>query len=182
VSEGDLLHRAEAGTEMRRSPWQKFFTAGQKLAAEYAKAHACNVRDVMTKEVITAAPEAPLSEIAMLMGRHSIKRVPILSDGRLVGIVSRSDLLRAMARVPRGPEAPLSDEAIRDELLSHLLSQPWRHHTTQLNIVVTNGVVEVAGICRSDAECDAVRIAAENTPGVRAVTTNLSTLPVGPIY
>src|SRR5688572_3350601 len=181
VSESDLLHRIETGTEARKSFWLRFITGDARLAEEYAKAHGRNVSDVMTKDVITASPDTPLSEIAMLMERHAIKRVPILSEGRLVGIVSRSNLVQALASAPSGRDIPLSDQAIRDKLLEHLRKQPWSH-TSQLNVTVNKGVVDVWGICHSDAEHEAVRIAAENIPGVRAVKNNLSMPPPGPIF
>jgi CBS domain-containing protein len=181
VSEGDLLHRTEAGTEKHRSALLRFLTAGETLAAEYAKAHARKVADVMTKRVVSAAPETALKDIAMLMERHSIKRVPIVRDGRLVGIVSRANVVQAVASAVPDLDIPFSDQGIREKLLSHLNSQPWSH-TAQLNVTVNDGVVDVWGICHSDAERDAVRIAAENIPGVRAVKNNLSMPPIGPMY
>ena len=179
VSEGDLLHRIENGTEIRRSSWLRFFTQDDVLAAEYAKSHSRKVADVMTQRVISAAPEAPLADIAMLMERHSIKRVPIVSKGHLVGIVSRANLIQAVATARPSVQIPLSDQAIRDTLLAHLRTQPWPH-TTQLNATVKDGVVDVWGICHSDSEREAVRIAAENIPGVKAVKNNLSMPPIGP--
>ncbi len=181
VSEGDLLHRVETGTEARKSFWLRFFNGDARLAEDYAKAHGRTVSDVMTKDVIVASPDTSLSEVAMLMERHAIKRVPILSDGKLVGIVSRANLVQALASAPSERDVPLSDLAIRDKLLAHLHKQPWSH-TSQLNVTVNNGVVDVWGICHSDAEHEAVRIAAENIPGVRAVKNNLSGPPPGPIF
>jgi CBS domain-containing protein len=179
VSEGDLLHRVENDTEMRHSSWLRLLTQQEVLAVEYAKSHSRKVADVMTKRVISAAPDTSLSDIAMLMERHSIKRVPILNEGRLVGIVSRANLIQAIATARPALEIPLSDQAIRDKLLAHLRAQPWPH-TAQLNATVKEGIVDVWGICHSDAEREAVRIAAENIPGVRAVNNNLSMPPIGP--
>jgi hypothetical protein len=115
----------------------------------------------------------------MLMERHSIKRIPIVNEGQLVGIVSRANLIQAIATARPSFQIPLSDQAIRDKLLAHLRAQKWPH-TTQLNATVKDGVVDVWGICHSDAEREAVRIAAENIPGVRAVKNNLSMPPIGP--
>jgi CBS domain-containing protein len=181
VSEGDLLHRTEAGTMKQRSALLRFFTAGETLAAEYIKAHAHRVADVMTKTVVTATPDTVLQDIAMLMERHSIKRVPIVRDGSLVGIVSRANVVQAVASAVPDVDIPFSDQGIREKLLSQLNRQPWSH-TAQLNVTVNDGVVDVWGICHSDAERDAVRIAAENIPGVRAVKNNLSMPPIGPMY
>jgi CBS domain-containing protein len=181
VSEGDLLHRTEAGTKKHRSGLLRFLTAGETLAAEYIKAHARKVADVMTKTVVTAAPDTALRDIAMLMERHAIKRVPIVRDGSLVGIVSRANIIQAVASAVSGFVTASSDQGIREQLLSQLNSQPWSH-MAQLNVTVNDGVVDVWGICHSDAERDAVRIAAENIPGVRAVKNNLSMPPIGPMY
>jgi CBS-domain-containing membrane protein len=179
VSEGDLVHRIENDTEMRRSSWLRIFTQDDVLAAEYVKSHSRKVADVMTKRVVSAAPDTSLADIAMLMERHSIKRVPIMNKGQLVGIVSRANLIQAIATARPALEIPLSDQAIRDKLMAHLRAQPWPH-TAQLNATVKDGVVDVWGICHSDAEREAVRIAAENIPGVRAVKNNLSMPPIGP--
>ena len=177
VSEGDLMHRVEAGTEHRRSWWLRALTAEEALAADYAKAHARKVADVMTRDVITAAPDTPLHEIAALLEKNSIKRVPIVRDGRLVGIVSRANLVQAVASARKGLEIPLSDTAIRDRLLAHLKGQAWTH-TSLLNVTVEGGVVDLWGITGSEAEKKAIRVAAESTPGVAAVNDNLVTRPM----
>jgi CBS domain-containing protein len=140
ISEGDLMHRAEAGTERQRSWWLLGWTGDETLAAEYVKAHARKVADVMTRNVITATPETPLHEIAALLERNSIKRVPIVKDGQLVGIVSRANLIQAVASTRKELEITLSDTTIRDKLLAHLTSQEWAH-TSLLNVTVSGGVV-----------------------------------------
>jgi len=180
ISEGDLLRRSETSTERDRMSWLRLFTAGEVLAEEYLKAHARRAADVMTKRVVTATPDTPLKDVATLLERNSIKRIPIVSAGRLVGIVSRSNLVQALATAPKGLDIHLSDAAIRDKLLSHLYREPWSH-TSQLNVTVHDGVVDIWGICHSDAEREAVRVAAENIPGVRAVNNYLSMPPVGPL-
>lgn len=181
VSEGDLLRRVETNTHGDRSSWLRLFTSGETLATEYMKTYARKVADVMTKRVVTATIDTPLKDIATLLERNSIKRVPILSDGRLVGIVSRANLVQALAAAPKGLEVALSDSAIRDKLLSRLYREPWSH-TSQLNVTVNDGVVDIWGICHSDAERDAVRVAAENIPGVRVVNNYLSMPPIGPLF
>ena len=109
VSEGDLMHRSEAGTERQRSWWVRLMAGNDSLAADYIKAHGRKVADVMTPNVITATPETSLDEIAILLEKNSIKRVPIVKDGQLVGIVSRANLVQAVASAPKGLEIPLSD-------------------------------------------------------------------------
>lgn len=176
ISEGDLMHRSEAGTERQRSWWLRLMAGDDVLAADYVKAHGRKVADVMTRNVITATPDTPLDEIAVLLEINSIKRVPIAKDGRLVGIVSRANLVQAVASMPKGLEIPLSDSVIRDKLLAHLKAQPWAH-TGLLNVTVNDGVVNLWGIKSSETERRAIRVAAEATPGVRAVNDHLILWP-----
>jgi CBS-domain-containing membrane protein len=177
VSEGDLLHRAESGTERQRPWWLRAFVGPDALAAEYAKAHARKVADIMSRQVVTASPETPLHEVATLLEKHSIKRVPIVANGQLVGLVSRANLIQAVASAGRGLEIPLSDATIRDKLVAHLKAQQWAQ-TGLLNVTVKDGVVDLWGMTRSDAERKAIRVAAEAATGVRAVNDNLRTWPV----
>ena len=172
VSEGDLLHRVETDTELNRSSWLRLLTADEALAAEYVKARGRTVADVMTKNVISVTTDTPLKDIAEVLERSAIKRVPVLAGGRLVGIISRSNLVQVLATARQEIEMPLSDSAIRTRLLSHLKEEPWSD-AWQLNVTVNDGVVDIWGICRSDAEREAVRVATENVPGVRAVNNHL---------
>ncbi len=176
VSEGDLLHRSEAGTERRRSWWLQALTGDETLTREFTKAHGRTAADVMTHCVVTAAPETPLHEIATLLEKNRIKRVPIVDNGKLVGLVSRANLIQAVASGRKEPELPLSDAAIRDKLLEEMRSQQW-NHTSLLNITVTNGVVDLWGLTSSGSEREALRVAAEKIPGVRAVNDNLVMRP-----
>jgi CBS domain-containing protein len=178
VSEGDLLHRVEAGTERHRSWWLEGFIGNDTLATEYVKAHGRKVSDVMTRKVITASPQTPLHEVATLMEKNAIKRVPILENGQLVGIVSRANLIQAVATARKLLDIPLSDTTIREKILSHLKKQPWAH-TTMLNVTVNAGVVDLWGIADSAAERKAIKVAAESVPGVCAVNDNLITRTVG---
>lgn len=178
VSEGDLLHRVEAGTERHRSWWLEGFIANDTLAAEYVKAHGRKVSDVMTRKVITSSPQTPLHEVATLMEKNAIKRVPILETGQLVGIVSRANLIQAVATARKLLDIPLSDTTIREKIQSHLKKQPWAH-TTMLNVTVNAGVVDLWGIAESAAERKAIKVAAESIDGVCAVNDNLITRSVG---
>jgi CBS domain-containing protein len=172
VSESDLMHRSEAGTERTYSWWLRALIAEEALAADYIKAHSCSVADVMTRRVITAEPDAPLGDIATVLEKNSIKRVPIVENGRLVGIVSRANLVQAVASARADLDVAPSDAAIRAKLLAHLKSQAWAH-TGLLNITVTDGVVDLWGITSSDIERKAIRVAAECAPGVHAVNDHL---------
>jgi CBS-domain-containing membrane protein len=177
VSEGDLMHRAEAGTERRHSWWLRGFIGDETLAAEYVKAHARKIADVMTRRVITASPDSALHEVAALLEKNSIKRVPIVKDGYLVGIVSRANLVQAVASGRKELEIPLSDTVIRDKILATLASQAWAH-TGLLNVTVNGGIVDIWGISGSDAERKAICVAAESAPGVLIVHDNMIRRPM----
>lgn len=173
VSEGDLMHRSEAGTQREHSWWLRLIAGDDVLAAEYIQAHAQKVADVMTHQVKSVTPETPLGEIAILMEQNGIKRVPVMHHDQLVGIVSRANLIQALASKPAELDVPLSDTAIREKLVAHIKSQPWAH-TKGLNVTVNNGVVNFWGIANSEIERKALRVAAEATPGVRAVNDNMA--------
>jgi CBS-domain-containing membrane protein len=179
VSEGDLMRRAEAGTGRRRPWWLAVLTGREVLASEFIKEHSRKVADVMTRQVVTAAPDTPLWTIANLLEKNAIKRVPIVQDGKVVGIVSRANLLQALASFSKRVEAaaPDTDSNIREKVLTQLKAEPWSRPSL-INVIVQDGTVELWGIVDSASEKKAVRVAAEVTPGVRAVNDNLIIRPV----
>ena len=171
VSEGDLLRRQETATEQRRSWWLEMFANRDALAREYVKAHGMQAHHVMTRHVLCASETMSLGEIADLLDHHKIKRVPVVRDGRLVGIVSRSDLVRAfLAADSTQPRTalPPNDRGIRAELQRRLREQPWSH-SSYLQSVVHDGVVEFFGVTRSEDERRALEVLAETIPGVTRV-------------
>ena len=177
VSEGDLLRRAEAGTDVRRSHWLEWMTPGQTLAAEFVKSHSRRVADVMTRRVVTVSPDAPLDEVATTLERNGIKRVPIVDNGKLVGILSRANLVQALATLyKKATPATVSDAELRATVVAQLEAQSWTHPSL-LNVIVHDGTVELWGIVDSAAEKKAVRVAVEVTPGVKAVNDNLLVRP-----
>jgi CBS domain-containing protein len=178
VTEADLLHRAEVGTERPVSWWLSLISGDRALADEYVKSHARKVRDVMTRDVKTADPDTPLVEIADLFEEEHIKRVPIVSKGSdLVGIVSRANIIQAIASARPKLEVSLSDATIRKTLLEELKKQPWSH-VHRLNVTVTGGVVDLWGFVESEKERQAIAMAAEAIPGVTAVNDHLMHEPV----
>lgn len=180
VSEGDLLRRAESGTERRRSWWLEALTPNEALAAEFVKAHGMKVGDVMTRNVITASPDTPIGRIADLLERNRIKRVPIVADGKIVGIVSRANLLQALASARSAhPQAAAEDSALRAQVEARLRAHPWTKPWL-LNVIVHDGTVELWGVVETEVERDAARVAAEATPGVRSVVDKLVLRPVTP--
>jgi CBS domain-containing protein len=178
VSEGDLMHRAEAGTGRQRSWWLSLFADRQTLANEFVKEHSRKVSDVMTRNVITATPETQLTAIATLLEKNRIKRVPIIEDGSLVGIVSRANLLQALAALHSESKSTgfADDSSIRQSILARLKNEPWS--PSWINVTVQNGVVDIWGMASSEAEKDAARVAAEATRGVVAVKDNIVLRPV----
>jgi CBS domain-containing protein len=178
VSEGDLLHRAETGTELRRSWWLELASSTNKLAGEYIKAHSGKVKDVMTRDVLSVTEETPVADIAVLLETNRIKRVPVLRDGKLVGIVSRANLVRALAmtisEVANGAEA--DDRSIRDKLLAELKAQKWAE-VSPANVTVKGGVVHLWSSYLSEQEKRALVVAAENIPGVRRVEDHMRPVP-----
>jgi CBS domain-containing protein len=174
VSEGDLMRRAEVGTGRRRTWWLAMLTSKQALAAEYVMEHSRKVTDVMSRAVVTATPETPLYRIADLLEKNGIKRVPIVDSGKVVGIVSRANLLRALAsRGKAEPAVAPSDATIRNDVIARLSSQPWTRPML-INVIVQDGSVDLWGIVDSEEERKAVRVAAEVTPGVRKVNDKLA--------
>ncbi len=181
VSEGDLIRRAELGTEKRRGGWATFFTGTATLAEEYVRAHGETAADIMTQGAITVAPATPVAEIAALMEKHRIKRVPVVAEGRLAGIVSRSNLLRALASATPNAAGPAGtdDAAIRDGLLARLAQEPWARRSEN-SIVVIDGVVHLWGLVGTREEQRAMELAAGAVPGVRKVESHTVVLAEEP--
>lgn len=180
VSEGDLIGHAAATGEQRRSWWLSALMNDSASARDYAKTHGRTARDVMTSAVITIAETATLAEIAKTLERHRIKRVPVLRAGKLVGIVSRGNLLQALATLEVEAAGTVDDDAIRERLIAELRGQSWAHLPPDA-IVVENGIVRLSGIVQTEDERRALRIAAENTPGVKGVDDHLTIWSPAPI-
>ena len=180
ISEGDLVRRAELGTDQRRSWWLDLLSGrtNETLALEYVKSHARKVEDVMTRDVVTATPTTPLRDIAALLEKKGIKRVPIVENGKLVGIVSRANLIQALAgTLPEIKDVSTSDSLIRQKVMAKFETEEWSKHST-LNATVAAGTVQLWGFVGSDAEKEAARVAAELIPGVRAIENNVVVRPI----
>jgi CBS-domain-containing membrane protein len=177
VSEGDLIGHAQLAGEQRRSWWQTFLDDPTVLAQHYAKSHGRTAADVMTKDVVTVMETMSVADTARTLEQHRIKRVPVLRDGKLAGIVTRSNLLQVLATADVSKPMTIADRIIRQQLSDELKAQPWAHLLAK-NIVVENGVVHLFGIVQSNEERHALRLAAENQAGVKAVEDHLSMLQV----
>ena len=173
LSEGDLMRRAETGTDERHSWWLSLVTDLRVEA--FVKSHGLHAKDVMTREVISVSEETPLDEVATLLERRRIKRVPVVRDGKLVGIVSRANLLHGLVALRAGPTPSGGDQGIRAAIIDALVKVGIPRHF--LNVVVSNGVVHLWGAAQSESERDAVRIAAETTPGVKRIENHMFVLP-----
>ena len=177
VSEGDLLRRTEAGTERRRGWWSGFFEEASVQAREYAKSRGAYARDVMTRTVVAVNPTTDVSAVADLMEELKIKRVPVVDGGKLVGIVSRRNLLRAIGRSKPAGRVRISDAELHRRLKDKLDAQPWAAMTF-VNFVVNKGKVELFGVVRTGEQRDAAVVLAETTPGVRSVEDKLMAGPI----
>lgn len=173
VTEGDFLRRAELGTERHAPRWIEFLAGPGKLADQYVHAQGRKVRDVMTPEVHTVSEDAPLNDVVETMERRRVKRVPVLRGRTLVGIITRSNLLRAMAGLTRAVTPTSADDAtIRESFAAELKKQPWAP-LAAIDAVVTNGVLTLSGAILDDRQRHALRVAAENIPGVKKVEDHL---------
>ncbi len=175
LSEGDLLHRQELDSgEPRRSHWLSFFFSTRE-AADYVKSHARSVGDVMSRDVISVDENTSLQIIANLFELRGIKRVPVLRDGKLVGIVSRANLVQALASAPQEEPSStvLSDAEIRATLMGEIAGRKWSYMGR--NVIVHDGVVHLWGSVWSSEEIRAARVAAEGIPGVKRVEEHIET-------
>jgi CBS domain-containing protein len=177
VSEADLMYRPEIGTVPGKSWLQRLLSDDPTRARDYIRCYSHRVADVMTKNVVTADQRTPLRDIAALMQRHRIKRVPILHDGKIVGIVSRANLLQGLLARELSPcEDIAADEIIRTSVTTEIACQGWAS-SLPTNVVAENGIVHLWGYVDSDAVKDAYRIAAENVRGVKRVENHMNVVP-----
>jgi CBS domain-containing protein len=174
VTEGDFLRRAETGTQRRRPRWLEFLIGPGRLADEYTHSHGRKVDEIMTAEPLSVTEDTPLEEVVKVMEKRHIKRLPVLRGNELVGIVSRANLLHALAGVAREVKpTTASDQAIRERVVAEFASQPWAP-VSLINVIVREGVVELWGTITDERERQALVVAAENVPGVKAVTDHLA--------
>lgn len=169
LTEGDLLRRAETGTERTRQRWIAFLAGPARLADEYVHSHSRRVRDLMSPQLISVAPDTPLESVVSLMEQHRIKHVPVVTGERLAGIITRANLMQALmyfAPAFTGPSP--SDAEIRRRVLDELKGTAWGDKG-YITVIVKDGVVHVHGMVTDAREREALRVVAENVPGVKAV-------------
>jgi CBS domain-containing protein len=173
ISEGDFLRRFELGTQTRRPRWIEFLRGPGRAAEEFVRTHGRKVQEVMTDSVVSATPNAPLDAIVELMERHRIKRVPIVEDSQVVGIVTRADILRALTHTASaGSSVQEGDEQIRAAILTAFRQQSWVPHAL-VAIEVKDGIVDLSGTIFDEREREGIKIIAENVAGVHGVRDHL---------
>jgi CBS domain-containing protein len=174
VSEGDFLRRMELGTERKRNRWLSLLLGPGRLAKDYVHSHGRKVEEIMTPEPVTVSEYTALEDVARLMEQHHIKRLPVMRDDKLVGMVTRANLIQAIAA--RGHAIPSladSDQAIRMKILDEIARQPWAP-APLINVTVKDGVVEIFGVVTDGRQEDALKVLIENTRGVKAVKNELT--------
>jgi CBS domain-containing protein len=178
VSEGDFLRRAETGTQQRRPHWLEFLLGPGRLADEYTRSHGRKIEDIMTSDPVTVTEDTSLDEVVHTMEKRRIKRLPVVRNNEVVGIVTRANLVHALAGVARElMPTTVSDEAIRERLLTELAKEAWAP-VGLIDVVVRDGVVDLWGTITEARQRPALIAAAENAPGVKAVHDHLGYVDV----
>lgn len=172
ISEGDFIRRAEIGTQRRRARWLKFLLGAGREASDFIHEQGRKVGEIMTPTPLTVSEDTPLEDIVAVMEKHGIKRLPVIRDGKIVGIVTRTNLLQAVADLAREiPDPTADDDHIRDRIVAALEKHDWCPFG--LNIVVRDGIVHLSGVVTDDRVRQAAVIATENVAGVRKVHDHL---------
>jgi CBS domain-containing protein len=171
VTEGDFLRRGELGTQRRRPKWLEFIVGPGRLAAEYVHTSGKKVDEIMTTDPFTVTEDDSLEKVVEVMERRHVKRLPVVRGGRMVGIISRANLMHALASFARDVQPTATDDgAIRDRIMTALGQQNWAPH---VNVVVKNGIAELWGVITDERERRGLVVAAENAAGVKQVHDHL---------
>ena len=171
VSEGDLIRRPELETDRTRGRWLNFFLSDEERARDFVKTHGLKAREVMTQPAVCVEPDTPLAEVVRLMERSRVKRLPVVANGTLAGIVTRADLLRAFASQARRPVVT-TDQQLRDKVAAMLRNEDWAVGA-MVNVEVEAGVVRLWGTVESAAQREALILAVRSVPGVRDMQAHL---------
>jgi CBS domain-containing protein len=178
VSEGDLIKQVSGRHDDSPGFFKSLFADPAKMAQQYVKSHGRTAADIMTPNPLTVTEDTPAGDIAELLDKEHIRRVFVTRDGRLVGVVSRADLLRALVSPPQVAAGDISDEGIYRAVMTEMKKQPWAS-TFYTTVVVKDGVVEFYGYCGTDEYRRALRVLAEGVPGVKRVEDHMV---IGPLY
>ncbi|MGZ5872603.1 MAG: CBS domain-containing protein [Bradyrhizobium sp.] len=179
ISEGDFIRRAETGTQDKRGRWLTFLASADRVAAEFAHEHGRKVGEIMTPNPLTVAEGAPLDQVVRIMESNNVKRLPVMRGDRMVGIVTRSDFVAAVASLAHSVPGPSADDDhIRGAVMAAMRQAPWR--PCRLNVTVRDGIVSVRGVIKNESARKAAIVAAENVAGVREVQDHLCKAPIYP--
>jgi CBS domain-containing protein len=177
VSQTDLGHRSETGTERQRKWWLDMFADSDTKAREYIKSHGLKAEDVMSRIVVSVSKQATLAEVADVLDSHRIRQVPVTDGGKLVGMISRADLVRKLAEIKiAAPAARPDNGALQKAIWQEIKAQPWLR-SAYVNLAVKDGVVELYGAVDSSEQRRALRVLVEGVSGVRKVEDNVGMLP-----
>ena len=172
VSEGDFIRRSEIGTQRKRSRWLKFILGPGKSAADFVHEHGRKVAEIMTPEPLTISEDTPLEEIVALMEKNNVKRLPVVRGDQVVGIVSRANLVQAVASLAREiPDPTADDDHIRNRVIDALAKNDWCPFG--LSVIVRDGIVQLSGVITEESSRQAAIVAAENVTGVKQVHDHL---------
>jgi CBS domain-containing protein len=172
VSEGDFIRRSEIGTQRKRGRFLKFILGPGKAAADFVHEHGCKVAEIMTPEPLTITEDTQLSDIVELMEKNNIKRLPVTRGGTIVGIVSRSNLLQAVASLAREiPDPTADDDHIRNRVIDAIEKHDWCPFG--LSVIARDGIVHLSGVITEERSRKAAIVAAENVTGVTKVHDHL---------
>ena len=172
VSEGDFIRRSEIGTQRKRGRWLRFILGPGRSAADFVQEHGRRVAEVMTKDPLTITEDTAMPEIVELMEKNNVKRLPVVHDGKLVGIVSRANLLQAVASLAREvPDPTADDDHIRDRIIAAMEKQDWCPFG--LSVIVKDGIAHLSGVITEESARAAAIVAAENVEGVKKVHDHL---------
>jgi CBS domain-containing protein len=173
VTEGDFLRRGETGTQRRRPRWLEFILGPGRLSSEYVQAYGRKIGDVMTSDPVRITEDVSLEDVVDALERRRVKRLPVMRDGKLVGIVSRANLVQALATVLPSAEGPRpEDSEIRRQIREEIDRHPWGG--TLVNVTVRDGVAELWGTVLDERERQALRVAVENVPGVVGIKDHIA--------
>ena len=172
VSEGDFIRRSEIGTQRKRARWLTFILGPGKAATDFVHEHGCKVAEIMTPEPLTITEDTALEEIVQLMEKNNVKRFPVIRGDNIVGIVSRANLLRAVASLARQiPDPTADDDHIRNRIIDVLGKNDWCPHG--LSIIVRDGIVHLSGVITDERSRQAAIVGTESIAGVKNVHDHL---------
>ena len=172
VSEGDFIRRSEIGTQRKRGRWLRFILGPGQSASDFVQEHGRRVSEVMTPSPLTITEDTALPEIVDLMEKNNVKRLPVVRGDKVVGIVSRANLLQAVAGLARQvPDPTADDDHIRNRIIDALEKNDWCPFG--LNVIVRDGIVHLSGVITEERARQAAVVAAENIDGVKKVHDHL---------